>query len=252
MNDQLYRLAFFGLMNASVFTATYLFGRKAHPVRAAWLSGGGFAAMMPLCYSNGAWIGLLVPLGLSYLYLLRRPAQNAAFQQLYRQYRIFSCVQQSEAVLALVGPKNWTFAQGRIQLSDGTVVPYFFWQGHTTASVSTGRYGSTTVYNHCLAFVFPPGSVNDRFKRYAADAADRSGRSFRQKVKFFFSPDTETPNLATTAGDGSFVLQYDTRLDAACYSRRIRWVEEGVRQSHYSIDHSSKELRYNQNAEPAQ
>ena len=147
---------------------------------------------------------------------------------MYAEHNIYSTTQCSKAVLAILGEKKWSYAEGKIQ--DGGKIPvnYFFWQGHTSSMVSSGQYVRTTVYTHYLAFIFPPGSVTDGFKQMALAAADKSHYSFKQRLKFFFIPDTETPNLVTTATDGSFILQYVTTLDVELYTRRLDWIKQNI------------------------
>ncbi|MEO6230690.1 MAG: hypothetical protein ABJB11_00895 [Ferruginibacter sp.] len=127
------------------------------------------------------------------------------------------------------------YAEGKIQGNGKIPITYFFWQGHTSSNVSSGQYVRTTVYTYYLAFVFPPGSITDTFKQQAIAAADKSHYSFTKKIKFFFTHDTETPNLVTTAADGSFIIQYVTISDVAHYSRRLEWIKQNINNSYQRV-----------------
>jgi len=228
MQDAMFRMLFFVLMNFFIFGGIYFFGKRYHPKLAPWLAGGSFIVLTSLCYFSVTWIMVSITLSLVYLRILRKPDQTAAFQALYAVHNIYTTTKFSQAALNILGDKKWRYAEGKIQGHGTTAIPFFFWQGHTSSMVSSGQYVRTTVYTHYLAFVFAPGSITDTFKRRAIAAADKSHYPFTKKLKFFFTPDTETPNLVTTAADGSFIIQYVIISDVAHYSRRLEWIKQNI------------------------
>ena len=228
MDDAMFRILFFAMMNSLIFGATYLFGRKHHPKLAPWLAGCSFIVLTLLCYFSLTWLMTSLVLSIFYLRVLRKPDQTSGFKALYADYNIYSTTQFSKSVLALLGEKNWSYAEGKMQGIGKIPTNYFFWQGHTSSLVSAGQYVRTTVYTHYLAFIFPPGNITDAFKQRALAAAAKSQYSFKKRLTFFFVPDTEAPNLVTTAADGSFIIQYVTTLDVELYARRLEWIKQNI------------------------
>ena len=245
MNEPSFRMLYFTIMNVCIFGALYLYGYKAHPKLAAWLCIGTCVVMITACYFSGSFIAVSLILPVFFLIILKKPGESLAFQQFYTQHNIFSTKNFSQAALDKLGNKNWIFAEGTMQKSITQKITYGFWQGHTTSTVSTGKYGTTTSYTYYLAFVFPPGSVSEIFKQIATASADRSHYTFRQKLKFFFMLDTETPSLVTTAADGSFIIQYTTMLDVAHYTRRVNWLQENIGRMYFPL--SSLQMAVNPN-----
>ncbi len=235
MDEQLFKTLAVGLLHLSLFAAVYLYGRKSFPRLALWLSAGTFLVMMAISYYSIALSGISIICSLIYLRILRLPNQTKLFQNLYADHRVYATSNYSPAVLDLLGDKKWKYSEGYLNNSIGSNAKYFLWQGHTTSFVSAGQYTRTTVYNYYLAFVFPEGNACDSFKKLAAKIASRKHYTFYQKIKFFFSPDTETPCLAKTAADGSFVIMYATRPEAAYYERRLKWIKENVCKPNQSL-----------------
>ncbi|MEO6723634.1 MAG: hypothetical protein ABIN67_24920 [Ferruginibacter sp.] len=233
MADNFYRMLFMALVYTTEFLLIYVYGYKSFPKLSLWLCAGTWVLMMALSYSNGAWMGLAITLGLVYLFILRKPNQTENFKKLYAENNIYSTGKYSQAALKILGDKSWLFAEGTVKKNVNETVNYGFWQGHLKSTVSSGQYTRTTVYTYYLAFVFPPGSVSNTFKKIVQDTADRSQDSFRRRVKYFFVVDTDRPNMVTTADDGSFIIQYLTLADAAHYSRRISWIKENFGKLYY-------------------
>ena len=239
MEDKYFKLLFYVIMNVSMFTAVFLYGRKAHPKLSLWLSAGTGVLMIVLGYIEGSWLAASLLLSLVYLFVLRKPNEQTAFRQLYADNKIFSSEKYSQAVLDILGDKKWRYAAGKIEGNGKVPTPYFFWQGSTSSMVSTGQYVRTTVFTHYLAFIFPPGAVSNSFKQKAIASADTSHYTFRQKLKYFFVVDTETPNLVTTAADGSFIIQYQTIPDVLHYAKRINWIKENIDNTHTPVTDTS-------------
>ena len=239
MPDLFYKMIFFGLMNALMLGSVYLYGRKAFPKKAARLTIGTWVVLTILSYFSGA-LSLMLSLVLMivYLRLLRKPNDSAALQQFYLDNKIYSTTIYAEAARELLGNKNWMYAQGVIeQPRMCNAITYGFWQGYTTSYVVTSKYSHTTAYTHYLAFVFPPRSVGPVFKKAAMEAADKSTYTLRQKIKFFFMPDTEKPCLVATAKDGSFVVQYITIPGIEQYRARLSWIKKAISGPFLSIAH---------------
>lgn len=233
ISDIFYRMLFMGLVYTTEFLLIYTYGHKYFPKLSLRLCAGTWLLMMILSYFSGYWMALAVLLGLVYLFILRKPDQTENYKKLYIENKIYSSQKYSPAALKILGDKSWRFAQGTLKKNVQENVTYEFWQGHTKSMVSAGQYTRTTVYTYYLAFVFPPGAASTTFKKIVQDAADRSQDTFRQKLKYSFVPDTERPNLVTTAEDGSFIIQYITLADAEHYSRRINWIKENFGKLYY-------------------
>ena len=229
MNDSLFRTLFLGGMNLFMFGGLYLFGRKNRPKRALWLCSTSFVVLTTLCFFSTGWIMASLLLSLVFLFLLKKPDQSLAFKQLYTNNNIYTSQQTSPAIFEVLGDKKWSYAEGSFLLHGGKKIQYLFWQGSTSSMVSTGQYTRSTVYTHYLAFIFQPGTVTENFKRKVQDAADKSGFTFWQKLRYQFAPNTEVPNLVATAKDGSFIVQYVTLPDVEHYSRRLEWMKNAAR-----------------------
>ncbi len=241
MPDLFYKMIFFSFINALMFGSVYLYGRKAFPKKAARLTLYSWIVLTTLSYFSGA-LSLMLSLVLMivYLRLLRKPNDSAALQQFYLDNKIYSTTVYSEAVLELLGNKNWVYAEGVIeQPRVGNAITYGFWQGFTTSYVVTSKYSHTTAYTHYLAFVFPPRSVGPVFKQAAMEAADKSTYTVKQKIRFFFVPDMEKPCLVASAKDGSFVIQYITIPGTEHYSGRLSWIKKAMAGPFLSIAHLS-------------
>jgi len=227
MQDIFYKMLYFAVIFSLVFGAVWLYGRKSFPKLAMQLSLGAWVAMMTVSYFSGFAAGLIsVPLILSFMYVLRKPNQRKALLQFYEENKIYSSKQVSQAVLDALGNKNWRYAEGTLNKNAIGTVKYLFWQGRTSSLVSAGQFTRTTTYQHYLAFIFPPGSAGNIFKQHALAAADRSGYTFRQKLKFFFTVDTDKPARVMTAADGSFIIEYNTIPDLEHYTKQLNWIKE--------------------------
>jgi hypothetical protein len=239
MDDKYFRMLFFCGMNISMFVAVWLYGYKSHPNLALWLCGCTCLVMMALSFFSGTWLMASMILCLSYLFILKKPGQQLAFKQLYADNEVYSTQQFSQAVLDKVGDRKWRYAEGKAMNDAGEKITYAFWQGSTSSMVSAGQYTRTTVFNHYLVFVFPPGTVSNIFKQTAMAAANKSHYTWKQKFKYFFKVDTETPVMATTVADGSFIIQYNTVPDAACYARRFAWIREQLAKTYRPVTDAS-------------
>ncbi|HUP11386.1 MAG TPA: hypothetical protein VM187_04225, partial [Niastella sp.] len=225
--------------NISMFGAIYLYGYKSYPQLALWLCGCTCLAMIILSFFSGAWLIASMILSMAYLFVLKKPGQQPAFEQLYAVNEIYSTQRFSQTVLDKVGNRNWRYAEGKAINAVGDKITYSFWQGSTSSTVSSGKYARATVFNYYLLFIFPPGSVSNTFKQKAMSAADKSHYTLKQKLKYFFKIDTETPIMVTTVSDGSFILQYNTVPDAECYARRFNWIRENLANTYRPVIDSS-------------
>ena len=227
MPEIFYKMVYFAVMYSLFFGVLYLYGRKSFPKRSIQLNVVAWIILMVISYFNGMAAGLIaVPVILTFMFVLRKPSQRKALLQFYADNKIFSSNIHSQSVLAVLGDKNWMYAEGMINKNPLESVKYLFWQGYTKSTVSTGQYTRSTTFTHYLAFIFPPGSVSNIFKQHAFSAADKSGYTFRQKLKFFFVPDTDKPCRVLNAADGSFIIEYYTVPDVEHYSKQLSWIEE--------------------------
>ena len=228
MDDKYFRTLFFCGINISMFVAIYLYGYKSHPKLALLLCGVTCLVMIVLSFFSGTWLMASMILCMVYMFILKKPSQQLAFQQLYTANEVYTTQRFSQAVLDKVGDRKWRYAEAKAINDAGEKITYSFWQGSTSSTVSTGQYTRATVFNHYLVFVFPPGTVSNIFKQTAMAAADKSHYTWKQKFKYFFKINTETPIMATTVADGSFIIQYNTTPDAVCYARRFAWIKENL------------------------
>ena len=210
-----------------LFGAIWLYGRRSFPKLSLELSVAGWISMMIVGYFSGTLAGLFaVPLLLTFMYLLRKPNQRKALLQFFQENNIYSSKTVSQPVLDALGNKNWRHAEGKLNRNTGETIKYFFWQGHTTSYVSAGQFTRTTTYQYYLAFIFPPGTASNIFKQHALKAADKSGYTFRQKLKFFFTIDTDKPIRVIIAADGSFIIEFNTIPDLEHYTKQLGWIKE--------------------------
>ena len=219
------------MLNAAVFLAVYLYGRKWHPQLAFVLSLATCIIMILLARLDPSWILVSLLLSMVYLRILRMPDQQPGFRKLFADHKIHTSQKALPAVLEVLGEKQWHYSESFFTGKSGSIIPYYFWQGHTKSFVSSGEYVRKTTYAHYIAFIFPPGAVSEGFKQQVSAAADRSRKSVLQRLKFSFRPDTETPDLVTTASDGSFVVQYYTLQESACYERRFAWMNQQLNET---------------------
>jgi hypothetical protein len=237
MNDLFFRMLALGGLNFCIFTAVYLYGHKYHPNLSLWLSLCSFLIITVLCYFSNTFIGLSLILSIIYLSILKKPTQRKEFLQFYAENELTGTNNYSQAALDILGDKKWKFAEGKVVTVSGQVIPYSFWQGHTSSTVSSGQYVRSTSYTYYIAFIFPPGSVSRLFRQHALVAADKSKYTWKEKIRFFFKLDTERPNLVTTAADGSFIIQYYTPVDVAHYKERLDWIRNNVTEQYYPVSH---------------
>ncbi|HRH50810.1 MAG TPA: hypothetical protein PLP23_18805 [Panacibacter sp.] len=236
MPDTFYMLFFFGIIYLIEFGIVYLSTRKSFPKRSLQLNAGAWLLLMMITYYSGALGGLFsVLLMIVLLLVLRKPSQVKDFQQFYAENKIYTSKKISHAVADILGNRNWTYAEGTLNKNAGETINYFFWQGYTSSYVTTGKFTHTTAYTHYLAFIFPPGTVSNVFKQHALAAADKSHYTLKEKIKFFFIPDTDTPCLVTTAADGSFIVEYVTTPDVEHYAKRLSWIKENITKLYYPV-----------------
>ncbi|MEP7317898.1 MAG: hypothetical protein ABI921_04140 [Panacibacter sp.] len=236
MDDTLYRLIFFGIIYTIQFGIVYLCCRKESPELAAKLTVSAWLLMLVITYYSSSLGGLIsVAVMIALLFILRKRTDNNALQQFYTENNIYASKQFSQAVLDIPGNKNWMYAEGTLNKNTSEAVHYLLWQGYTSLYVTTGKFTHTTAYTNYLAFIFPPGSVSNIFKQSAIEAADKSHYTFKQKLKFFFVPDTDTPCLVTTAADGHFIIQYITVPDVEHYSKCLNWIKENISKIYYPV-----------------
>ncbi len=228
MNEPFFKTTVFSSLTIALFAAVYLYGRKAHPQSAPWLCGITCLLMLVLTYYRETWLGASVVLSIAYLFALRKPDQRAAFQQFFAANNIYTTQQYSSAALDMLGDKKWTYAKGLLISAGGQTINYSFWQGSTSSQVSSGQYVRATTYTYYLAFIFPPGSISNYFEQRVRAEADKSNYTLRQKIHFFFVPDTERPTMVCNASDGSFIVEYITLRDVEHYKRRVDWIKENI------------------------
>ncbi|MEO6230689.1 MAG: hypothetical protein ABJB11_00900 [Ferruginibacter sp.] len=118
MEDAMFRILFFAMMNCFIFGTTYLIGRKYHPKLAPWLTGCSFIILTLLCYFSIPWIMASVILLLVYLRILRKPDQIAAFQALYAEHNIYTTTLFSKAALDILGEKNCGMPKGKYRATE--------------------------------------------------------------------------------------------------------------------------------------
>lgn len=235
MNDITFRMLAITGLNFCIFLATYLFGRTYHPKKAFWLSAISFTAISILCYFSITWLGMSVILSIVYLGILKKPNQRKEFLEFYSSNQIFASNSYSQAALDVLGDKKWKFSEGKLTTNSGAMIPYSFWQGSTSSTVSSGQYVRSTVHTYYIAFIFPPGSVTKLFKQHVLVAADKSKYTWKERIKFFFKLDTEKPNMVTTAADGSFIIQYYTKVDVQHYQERVEWIRNNITEQYYPV-----------------
>jgi hypothetical protein len=235
-SNSLYKGMAFGLLYLAEMLLIYLHGRKSFPKLAMRLTLTSFILLLAITFYSAA-LGTMLSLVamISYLFILKKPDQRMLLQQFYVDNKIYSTQKKpSEATLKILGNKNWTFAEGTVTKMNGEPVNYLFCQGYTSRTVSTGQYGHTTAYTHYLAFVFWPGTVSNIFKQNAIAAAEKK-YPFRQRLKYFFSINTNKPHKVTTAEDGSFIIEYLTIVDLEHYAKQLSLIKENMRRSYFPV-----------------
>jgi hypothetical protein len=235
MGDASFKTLLFGSLNLAMFIAVYLYGRKAHPQLALWLCAGTCLVMVIVTYYYQTFIVLTFILSFVFMAILRKSDQREGLRQLFADNKIYATKTYLSEALEVLGDKKWAYSNGSLFTEPGKKITYSVWQGSTSHRVSSGEYVRTTTYTYYLAFIFPPGSASDAFKQKARAAADRSHYTRTQRIKFLFSPDTETPDLVTTAKDGSFIIRYTTIRDVAHYARRIAWLKENINPTRQAV-----------------
>ena len=227
-------MLFFGIIYFIEFGIVYLCTRKSFPKRSMRLTAGAWVLLMGITYYSGAPGGMLsVVLMIVLLTVLRKPSQAEAFKQFYTENKIYASEKNSQAAADILGQRNWTYSEGTLNKNAGETVHYLFWQGYISSYVTTGKFTHTTAYTHFLAFIFPPGTIPNAFKQRALAAADKSRYTLKEKIKFFFVPDTDKPCLVTTAADGSFIIEYITIPDIEHYTKRLNWIKENITKFYY-------------------
>ena len=236
MQELFNKMSFFALVYVILFGAIYLYGRKSFPKLSLWLTLSAWVLLMIISYYNGTIAGLLATLMiLVFFVVLRKPNGNVVLQQFYSENKIYSTKTYSQAALNILGDKNWRYAEGTINKNVSEPIKYQLWMGYIKSTVSAGQYTRSTTFTNYLAFIFPPGSAGNIFKQRAADAADKSTYSFREKLKYFFSIDTDKPCRILNAADGSFIVEYLTVPDVEHYSKQLNWIKENFGMAYVSV-----------------
>ncbi|MEO8769455.1 MAG: hypothetical protein ABI402_05205 [Ferruginibacter sp.] len=236
MQELFNKMSFFAVVYALLFGAIYLYGRKSFPKLSLWLTVGAWVLLMIISYYNGMIAGLLATVTiLVFFVVLKKPNGNPALQQFYSENKIYSTKIYSQAALDILGDKNWRYAEGTINKNVSESIKYQLWMGYIKSTVSAGQYTRTTTFTNYLAFIFPPGSASNIFKQRAITAADKSTYSSREKLKYFFSMDTDKPCRILNATDGSFIVEYLTVPDVENYSKQLNWIKENFGMAYVSV-----------------
>ncbi|MFN8343675.1 MAG: hypothetical protein U0X91_01650 [Spirosomataceae bacterium] len=224
--DFLYKNVFFGGFYAVAFGLVYLSGRKAGPKLAIGLTVACWSGLMLIMWTVSGTVSfmLLVPVLLILLVVFRKRIE-AGFQPFYTENKIFRSSNIPAPVLERLGDRNWSCSEGTFLTETGKTIHFYWWEGwykSTTYSNNT----QLTAFHHSLAVSFAPNTVDEFFKQKARSAMDTSHFTFRQRVKRFFVLDTETPYLVDETADGSFVIAWNTHLDADYYTKRLHWLKQ--------------------------
>ncbi|MGC4104253.1 hypothetical protein [Ferruginibacter sp.] len=238
MNDLTIRISCLTVLYFLIFGSVFLFGEKWFPKRALSLTLCGFIVSIAISFYSGALGGITAfVLAFIFIFFLRRPNGTRAMRQFYADHAIYASTIVPQAALDVLGDKKWRYAEGSLQVNSNEKTKYLFWRGYTSSMVSTGQYTRSTTFTHYLAFIFLPGTANEAFKQRAIAAADKSGYSFRERIRFFFRLDMDKPCLVKTAADGSFIIQYYTEPYAEQYSKQLAWIKENYSGSHFTSNH---------------
>jgi hypothetical protein len=232
--DSLYKNLFFGGFYAVAFGLVYLFGRKASPKLAIWLSAACWAGLMliMLTGSGTTSIALLVPVMIVLLFVFRKRIEES-FQPFFKENCIYKSANVPASVLELLGNRNWSCAEGTFITKMGETAHFYWWQGWNP-STTYANNTQMTIFNHFLAISFAPNAVDAHFKQMVRLAMDTSHFTFKQRFKRFFVLDTDTPYLATEAADGNFVVAWHTHQDVAHYTKRLNWLKQNLTLSVFS------------------
>ncbi|MEP6677556.1 MAG: hypothetical protein ABJA78_20510 [Ferruginibacter sp.] len=238
-SNLIYRTSFFGILYFSEMLAVYLYGRRYFPKLALQLTSITFIVLLLVTFYSAALGAMLsIVTMIVYLFKLRRPDQTKALQQFYVDNKIYRTDKRAGAAMKVLGDKNWSIAEGTVSRMNGEPVNYFFCQGYTSSYVQTGQYARTKTYTHFLAFIFASEDVSNIFKQHAMAAANKK-YPFRQRLKYFFSINTEKPKRVVTAEDGSLIIEYYTMVDVEHYGKQLSWIKENMRQSYFPVSEFS-------------
>jgi len=227
IQDQSHKMLFFFIVFTLFFGGLYLLGRKNSSTLTSWLPLTGGIILFCIAYFSGALAGVIAfPVYFISMYMLRDKT-DGGFRKFYETNKIYKSEKSSKAILDVLGERNWSLAEGTLAINSTESIRYLFWQGHTTATVYSGK-STTTSYSYYLAFVFAPSTITKEFKEKALASMDTSHYTFMQKVKYFFVPNTEIPYLVKTALDGSFIIAYNTLVNVETYGRRLEWLKENL------------------------
>jgi hypothetical protein len=225
--DLVYKMSFFGVFYSICFVGLYFYAKKGFPKLSIYLFPALWVIFMVCTYVYSIGIAIFVfPLSFIILFVLK-PPKDTSFQIFYDENKIYKSEKKPQAVMDVLGDRRWSLAEGTLFTRTNERISYLFWQGSSSSTVYTGKTTSTS-YSYYAAFIFEPNTVSDKFKEKALALMDTSHYTFKQKVKYFFTIDTDTPYLAKTTADGSFIIAYNTLLNVKVYAKYLTWLRTNM------------------------
>lgn len=126
------------------------------------------------------------------------------------------------AVIETLGEGNWTRYRGQVTAADGRMVT-FDWIISFNSSISVSNNTAHTTLNYFLTILFPPHSVDDKFKTLVKTRKDAP-----KTVKEFFALNTKRPVRAEELPDGSFLIVWPSLDRADIYSERLAFLKANL------------------------